>query len=380
MDHTALLDAIIQNAIDGMIIMDDHGLIVSVNPAACALFGYEAAEVTGRTIAWLMPDAVSMSLGRVNEVSGRHKDGSLFPLRLVQNEVAYKGRTVYTAFIHDLSREKKAETELKEYTAQLEQLVEARTRSLQETVLALQAAKKKVNLSLKKEKHLGQLKSRFVSLASHEFRTPLSTVQLSASLIEKYAAAFSSPNISKHVSKIKNAVSGLTVMLDDLLSLEKLEAGKQEPVFASFDLVEFAEDITEDMQVLAKVHQAIIYQHTGLTSKVNLDQQLLRTCIVNLISNAIKYSGENTFIDFTTEISPSACTVTVRDNGIGIPAADQPHLFEAFFRAHNTGTIPGTGLGLNIVALNARLMKGTIEFKSRMNEGALFTVIFPLHD
>ena len=214
-------------------------------------------------------------------------------------------------------------------------------------------------------------------MASHEFRTPLSAIQLSASLIEKYAESFTNANITKHVNKIKNAVGNLTTILNDFLSLEKLEAGKVEPSFTDFDLVKLAEEVTEEMQMIAKQNQNIIYQHTGTSSMIHLDQNLLKNCIFNLIANAIKYSGENTFIEFNTEISDKNYIVTVKDNGIGIPETDQKHLFEAFFRAHNTGNIPGTGLGLNIVARYAALMNGTVDFKSNINQGTLFTISFP---
>jgi signal transduction histidine kinase len=215
-------------------------------------------------------------------------------------------------------------------------------------------------------------------MASHEFRTPLSAVQLSAVLIEKYAQPFHNDHITKHVGKIKSAVGSLTAILNDFLSLEKLEAGKVEPTFSDFDLVKLGEEITEEMQLVAKQNQSIIYQHTGIKSTVNLDQNLLKNCVVNLIANAIKYSGENTFIEFSTEIGNDRCTITISDNGIGIPESDQKHLFEAFFRAHNTGNIPGTGLGLNIVARYTSLMNGAIEFKSNLNKGTLFILSFPI--
>ena len=220
------------------------------------------------------------------------------------------------------------------------------------------------------------MKSRFVSMASHEFRTPLSSVQLSSSLIAKYAEPFQNKSIEKHVHKIKNAVGNLTTILNDFLSLEKLEAGRVEPAFQSFDLVKLAEEITEEMQMIAKQDQNIIYQHTGLESVVSLDQNLLKNCMINLINNAIKYSGENTFIEFNTEISAGSCMVTIKDNGIGIPDVDQKHLFQPFFRAHNTGNIPGTGLGLNIVLRYVGLMNGTVKFESHVNEGTTFILSF----
>lgn len=394
MENIALLNAIIENAIDGIITIDDRGKVESINPSACKLFGYEQSEVIGHNIAMLMPPpdrqqhdeyinryqrtghAHIIGIGR--EVQGLRKDGSRFPFRLGVSEVKYSGRKIYTGFIHDLSREKEAEDRLKEYAGHLEEQVEERTQSLKESLQQLQIAKEEVSLSLEKEKELNQLKSRFVSMASHEFRTPLSSIQLSAVLIDKYAQQFENPNITKHVGKIKNAVGNLTGILNDFLSLERLEAEKIEPVLTRFDLVTFAGEITEEMQLIAKQNQQIIYQHTGMETMVKLDQNLLKNCIINLIGNAIKYSGEDTFIEFKTEIDNGQLIVVIKDNGIGIPDNDQKHLFEAFFRAHNTGNIPGTGLGLNIVTRYTNLMNGQIHFESKVNEGTSFTLSFPL--
>ncbi len=395
MESAALLKAIIENAIDGIITIDERGRVESINPSACKLFQYEPEEVIGRNINCLMPPpdkelhdeyigryqrtgkAHIIGIGR--EVKGLKKDGSVFPFRLGVSEVQYSGRKIYTGFIHDLSREKEAEEKLKDYASHLEDQVAERTQSLRNTVMELELAKEEVSLSLEKEKELSHLKSRFVSMASHEFRTPLSSIQLSAVLIEKYAQQQDESNVHKHIGKIKNSVSNLTSILNDFLSLERLEAGKVEPVFVEFDIMKFAEEITEEMQLIAKQNQNIVYQHTGTTSTVTLDQTLLRNCVVNLIGNAIKYSGENTFIEFNSEITSNELIIVVKDNGIGIPDSDQKHLFEAFFRAHNTGNIPGTGLGLNIVTRYASLMQGKIEFKSKVNQGTSFTISFPIN-
>lgn len=395
MEKAALLKAIIENAIDGIITIDERGTIETINPSACKLFQYAAEEVTGKNISTLMPQPDRgqhdgyihryqqtgnphiIGIGR--EVKGLKKDGSVFPFRLAVSEVQLSGRKIYTGFIHDLSREKEAEEKLKQYTSQLEEQVEERTLSLKETVKALELAKEEVSLSLEKEKELSNLKSRFVSMASHEFRTPLSAIQLSAVLIDKYAQQDDKANMSKHIGKIKNSVSHLTSILNDFLSLERLEAGKVEAVFQAFDIVSFAEEITEEMQLIAKQNQNIVYQHTGAARMAMLDQSLLKNCIINLIGNAIKYSGENTFIEFNTELAAGRLLVTIKDNGIGIPDDDQKHLFEAFFRAHNTGNIPGTGLGLNIVLRYASLMNGQIHFNSKVNQGTSFILSFPNH-
>jgi len=391
-DQDKLLHAIIENAIDGIITIDERGLVESINPSACALFGYTIEEVLGRNISMLMPEpdrgrhdgylaryqrtGKPHIIGFGRDVKGLKKDGTMFPFRLGVNEVKYSGRTVYAGFIHDLTKEKEAEAQTLHYASQLEKLVEDRTNSLQKSVTELQLAKETVSKSLEKEKELNQLKSRFVSMASHEFRTPLSSIQLSASLIEKYKLQDDGTNISKHVNKIKNSVGNLTTILDDFLSLERLEAGKIETVFSKFDIVKLSEEITEEMQMMAKKDQNIIYQHTGLHSTVMLDQNLLRNCIINLISNAIKYSGENTFIEFNTELTSKECIITVKDNGIGIPESDHKHLFEAFFRANNTGNIPGTGLGLNIIMRYVNLMGGEASFSSLPNQKTIFTLNF----
>src|SRR5579862_7324512 len=228
MENGALLKAIFETAIDGIITIDEHGRIETINPAACNLFQYTPAEVIGKNVNTLMPspyqenhdgyiaryqrshDPHIIGIGR--EVRGLKKDRSIFPFRLAVSEVQFLGRKVYAGFIHDLSREKDAEEKLREYATKLEELVEERTQSLKETVLALQLAKEEVSISLEKEKELGQLKSRFVSMASHEFRTPLSAIQLSASLIDKYAEPFENQHIRKHVAKIKHAVTNLTTI------------------------------------------------------------------------------------------------------------------------------------------------------------------------
>lgn len=394
MEDAALLRAIIENAIDGIITIDDRGHIESINPSACKLFQYTPDEVIGKNVSVLMPSpdrerhdeyihryqrtGKPHIIGIGREVLGLRKNGSVFPFRLAVSEVQFSGRKIYTGFIHDLSREKEAEEKLKHHAAILEAQVEERTQSLKQTVDALQLAKEEVSQSLEKEKELSQLKSRFVSMASHEFRTPLSSIQLSAVLIEKYTEQFDNHHIFKHIGKIKSSVNNLTSILNDFLSLEKLEAGKVEPQYSTFDIVRFSEEITEEMQLVAKQNQNIIYQHTGIESAVTLDQALLKNCIINLIGNATKYSGENTFIEFNTEINENELIVTIKDNGIGIPESDQKHLFEAFFRAHNTGNIPGTGLGLNIVTRYVTLMHGTIRFQSQVNQGTSFTLSFPL--
>ncbi|WP_341832684.1 PAS domain-containing sensor histidine kinase [Sphingobacterium thalpophilum] len=393
MDGGRLLAAIIDHAIDGIITIDNRGNVESINPAALELFGYQAEEVIGHNISMLMPEpdrgnhdgylhnyqttGHKKIIGIGREVMGLKKNGETFPFRLAVSEVWLKDKNIFTGFIHDLSREKAAEDMLKQHSAELEHKVSERTRDLISLVSELEKAKAEVSKSLEKEIELNQLKSRFVSMASHEFRTPLSSVQLSASLIEKYSERpDDKANIIKHTNKIKSAVQLLTSILNDFLSLEKLEAGIVVMNKQYINLVELAEEITEEMQLICKKNQHIVYQHTGEIGHFTLDPNLLKNALVNLISNAIKYSGEDTLIEFTTCIDDEGCLISVKDNGIGIPEEDQVHLFEPFFRAHNTGNIPGTGLGLNIVKRYIELMAGQMEFESEVHKGTSFRVRF----
>lgn len=392
MDTSRLLQAIIENAIDGIITIDRYGIVDSINPAASSLFGYDATEVIGNNVSMLMPEPYHSEhdgylhsylttgqkkiIGIGREVRGRRKNGTTFPFRLAVSEVHYEDKIAFTGFIHDLSKEKEAEEKLMQHMEELEATVSNRTKDLIKLVSELEKTKTEVSQSLEKEKELSQLKSRFVSMASHEFRTPLSAVQLSASLIEKYAEKPDLPNVLKHTGRIKNSVQLLTSILNDFLSLERLEAGKVLAKSERINLVEVAEEITEEMQLICKANQHIVYQHTGSEGTFVLDPHLLKNSIINLISNAIKYSGENTFIEFNTEISGDICQVVVKDDGIGIPDEDHKNLFEPFFRAHNTGNIPGTGLGLNIVRRYVSLMGGAVTCQSAQDKGTIFTLTF----
>lgn len=392
MDSARLLKAIIENAIDGIITIDSRGIVESINPAASALFGYHPEEVIGNNISMLMPEpdrsqhdeyiaryqrtGEKKIIGIGREVRGLKKSGATFPFRLAVSEVHFQNKSIFTGFIHDLSKERAAEDELRKHADELEEKVRERTKDLIRSVAELEKAKSDVSMSLEREKELGQMKSRFVSMASHEFRTPLSAVQLSASLIEKYAERPDFQSIIKHTSRIRNAVQLLNNILNDFLSLEKLEAGRVVVNKTETNLVQLAEEITEEMQMICKKDQHIVYQHTGAEGTFYLDEHLIKSAVINLISNAIKYSGENTLIEFSTEIKNNTCVIYIKDNGIGIPIEDQRNLFEPFFRAHNTGKIPGTGLGLNIVRRYVGLMGGNLDYHSAINEGAVFKMSF----
>ncbi len=288
--------------------------------------------------------------------------------------------------------------EVQKLNEELEARVQQRTEELAAAIRKLESAnqdlavevkerkeaEEKVRLSseelaqaLSKEKELGELKSRFVTMASHEFRTPLSTILSSVSLISKYNEPDQTEKKIKHIERIKSSVNNLTSILNDFLSLGRLEEGKIQYNPSKFNIVSFANDVVNELKEMTKKGQEIIYNHSGTEELVVLDKNLTRNICLNLLTNAIKYSGESTEIEFSTTIANNTLTLGVKDQGIGIPESEQQHIFERFFRAGNASNIQGTGLGLNIVKKYAELMNGTASFVSIPEKGTEFIVKLP---
>ena len=233
--------------------------------------------------------------------------------------------------------------------------------------------------TLEKEKELNELKSRFISMASHEFRTPLSTILSATNLIERQNEVGQEEKRIKYISKIKVSVKNLVGILNDFLSLSKLEEGKVISQPALFDLVEFLESLVEEIQGVKKAGQVIEFVKSQSNIDVQLDPKLLRHIVYNLLSNAIKYSQENKKISLKIDTKNTNLFIEVTDQGIGIPTEDQVHLFQRFYRAKNAANYEGTGLGLNIVRQYVLLMEGNITFKSNLDQGTTFTIELPLN-
>ena len=229
--------------------------------------------------------------------------------------------------------------------------------------------------SLKKEKELGELKSRFVSMASHEFRTPISTILSSAYLIEKYITTEDQPKREKHLQRIFSSVNMLTNILNEFLSLGKIEEGKILVRLSHVNIQDLMISIAREMKSNLKKHQKIRCFHEG-NPFVYLDTSLLKHIIMNLISNASKFSFEKSWIEIKTSTNEQKIYISVKDSGKGIAAEDQKHLMERFFRGANAGNIQGTGLGLHIVSKYTELMNGTIECKSELEKGTEFKLVF----
>lgn len=400
-EDSRLLDAIFKTAVDAIVVISDRGIIQMVNQAVTDLFGFEEAEMIGQNVNMLMPaphhkahdgylknyqqTGVKKIIGIGREVPGKRKDGTTFPLRLAVSEIKTENSSVYVGMLHDLTDRKKIENELKTLNHSLEEKVSSRTGELSDTVNKLLSANKKLEFTeqelreaLENEQLLNELKSRFVSMASHEFRTPLSTILSSVALIGRFTETEQQNKREKHVDRIKSAVSNLTGILNDFLSLSKLEEGKIECQLEDFDFNLLCEEVKAEIEGLLKNGQDLIHENDSKEQIIKSDKRLMKNVLFNLISNAIKYSPEGKPIYCKNRLENSIFTIEVKDEGIGIPKADHKYMFDRFFRAANVTNIQGTGLGLNIVSKYVELMNGEIGFESEEGEGTTFWVKIPV--
>ncbi|MBS4043360.1 MAG: PAS domain S-box protein [Chitinophagaceae bacterium] len=405
-NHNNQFEALFQHASIGIIVVDAHAEITNANSFLLSLFGYNSQdELIGKKIEELIPtryhknhstyrdnyhkkpEPRPMGLGR--DLFGMKKDGTEIPVEISLSNYSTSEGNFTIAFVSDISKRKAIELsvvqqkeelalinkKIEELNNELEQKVESRTKELQQTMQLLQASKDELTKSLNKEKELSDLKSRFVSMASHEFRTPLSTILSSASLVSKYTETVDQEKRDKHIHRIKSSVNNLTDILNEFLSIGKIEDGKIVAHFADFDIVENIESVCNEMQSHVKGEQKIIYKHDG-DKIVHLDPSLLRNIVINLLSNAIKFSNSNGKIFVQSIVNPKSIILSIKDSGIGISKEDQEHLFERFFRAANATNIQGTGLGLHIVGKYVELMNGHIDFISELEKGTEFIIKF----
>jgi len=291
------------------------------------------------------------------ETIHQRKNGTTYPVEVHLQLSNLEDKSVFVAIILDI-------TDRKNYTEKLEKTVQERTEQLSE--------------ALAKEKDLNELKTKFLSLVSHEFKTPLSGILTSTTLIGKYTQSEQQEKRDKHLSTIKNKVKYLDNILNDFLSVERLESGKVKYKFTTFPLSKVINEVVYDANMLLKDGQRIKYPQDIDDYSIDFDEKILELVLTNLIRNAIKYSGENTTIDLHVIFENNLLTVHIIDQGIGIPEKEQEFIFTRYFRAENALLDQGTGIGLNIVKSHLENLGGNITFTSKEGEGSTFTVQIPI--
>lgn len=400
------ITSLFENATEGLVITKSDGRILMVNPAACRMFQYSKEELIGQPIELLIPahyreqhvalreefykDPGNRAMGHGRDLNGERKNGTLFPVEISLSTYLHNNYRYAIAFIVDITRRKEIEqnmllqqqqleiatTDLKKLNVELEGKVEERTAILKEAMERLERSQAELSEALDKERQLNEIKSRFVSMASHEFRTPLSTVLSSASLLSKYTSSEEQDKRLRHIDKIKGAVKHLNDLLEDFLSLGKLEEGKIGVSLQPFNLDEVLQDTVDEMKTLAKEGQ-LITCHCNAADTIISDKKLVKYILINFLSNAIKFSDEGARIIVSKEVKNGTAAITVTDEGIGISPEDREHLFSSFFRGRNVQNIQGTGLGLHIVKRYVDLLQGSISVQSELGKGTTITFTIP---
>lgn len=394
-DEKHLVEALFVHASIGIIVADEQGKIILANPFVLGQFGYKVEELAGQPVERLIPTRFharhidhrqafvahpqNRPMGAGMDLFGLHKDGTEIPVQVSLCHYSNDRGNFVVAFINNITIRKSAEEEIRRQNDNLESKVEERTHLLQDTLSKLEFSKEELLHALSKEKELNELKSRFVSLASHEFRTPLSTILSSANLLEKYITTDEQPKRQKHIERIVSSVNTLIDILNEFLSVGKIEEGKIFPKPTTLNFKQAISHILLEIRNIKKPGQNIVYRHAG-PEMVTMDVSLLKHIVLNLVSNAIKFSPEYSVIDISSQFKENLLCLSVKDQGIGISPEDQAHLFERFFRGSNASNIQGTGLGLHIVAKYAELMDGTIACSSQQFTGTEMQLSFKIPD
>jgi len=392
---------------EGVIIVDENQKIIEANKSAQDIFGYSRKELINNDLNVLIPQEYhknhekhftdfmkgkqKIQLGVGREIYGIRKDGGIFPAEAGLNPFKLYDKNLVMALIIDITVRKNQDFKIRQLNIQLEKKIEERTRELNTMINALKSvnrrldeenkrrlkAEEETKSALKKEQELNELKTKFLSLVSHEFKTPLSGILTSAMLLGKYTLNEQQDKRDKHIKTIKNEIHYLNNILNDFLSVEKLEKGKVSYKFSTFKLSKVVNEAIYNSNMLLKEGQKIIYPEKIDDYSLTQDEKILELSLSNLIHNAIKYSPENTNIKIEVNQDKLNTTFKIIDQGIGIPERDQKNIFNPYFRAENVLHTQGTGIGLSIVKSHLENLGGEIAFTSIEHEGSTFVLKLP---
>ena len=401
----SLQKSIIDNSLDGTMIIDLNYNILFVNDVIIDILGYTEKELVGNDFRTyidptflvqvedfysnVLVSDLSFNKTEFDLINNQNQTRNVFVSVSKTND--FRGKSALISQILDITEIKQAERKVRELNQELEQRVIDRTVQLEEalgelkievairqrTEQELQEAKEEVTKALEQEKELNVLKSRFISMISHEYRTPLTVILTSTYLIEQFYQGPNREQFDKFISKIRASVKSMIQLLEDVLTIGKSESGKFSLSIDKIRVVDFCNDIIEEIQVIDNKKHKFEFNYPNKDIEVISDVNSLKHIISNLLLNAAKYSPGQDKVIINLEDKINDLKLEVIDFGIGIPLEDQPLLFEAFHRASNVGAISGTGLGLSIVKRFIDAIHGTITVDSKRNEGTKFTIIFP---
>jgi PAS domain S-box-containing protein len=374
---------LILNAIgEGVYGVDLQGNATFINPAAAQMIGWSDEDLIGRSMHQVLhhsradctpypreqcPIYAAFQDGIVHRVAEEvfwRKDGSSFPVEYISTPMRDERGKLIGAVVafRDITPRKWAEAVLQQTNEALEQIVRDRTTELRQANHQL--------------KELSEVRSRVVSMVCHEFRNPLNTILLSVSSLGRYDAQLTRQQKEAYLRGIEDNVERMTQMIDAVLIIGKIDAKRIEVQPSTFDLIDFCQRLIAEIQP-DRPQSRIKFGHRCQQLPITIDQQLLRSILTNLLSNALRYSPESTPVQFKLSKQKQQIRFQIKDRGLGIPPDDLPHVFEPFHRGRNVSNISGTGLGLNIVKRFVDLQQGKIEVESQLGVGTTFTIILP---
>lgn len=396
---------IFSNSNEGLIITNGNGVIRYANPRALKMFGYAYDELVGNPVETLVPRNLhskhvkmrkgfekkpdNRPMGAGMNLLGQKKDGTTLPIEISLSPFEHEGEKYVLSFISNITKRKTQEERVKKMLVELdvsskklqnlnknlEDKVNERTLELAETIKKLQESEQEIQEALKREKEVNALKSKFITTASHEFRTPMSTIMSSLSLIKAYSNA--PDKQERHFERIQKSVNYLLNILNDLLTIEKTELAEGLVEKEEINLVDMVNELINDLIPVYNQPDQVVKVNAPKSLWLESNEYYLRNILVNIIGNAMKFSGPKGNIEIVLKDGQDSVSIEVSDDGIGIPKEDQENIWKRFYRAHNTTQTDGTGLGLYIAFKNTELLNGSLSLESELNKGTTFYIKLP---
>ncbi|HED36780.1 MAG TPA: PAS domain-containing sensor histidine kinase, partial [Ignavibacteria bacterium] len=379
----SLLNATLESTTDGILVTDRKGNIVNYNQNFLKLWisMYKLDEILNNkssfsTFLSYIKNSDKI-VKRVNELNVQYDTASYDLLKLDDNKIyecysnpqRLDGKIIGRVWsFRDITEKERAKETEKEKI------------QLQADLAAHEKVENEIWKALEKEKELNDLKSKFISMVSHEFRTPLTVIQSSAQLIERNINRWDIDKEISYLHIIENSIKNMTNMLNEVLTLSRLDIGKTKVKLQEINLKILIKNIIKNFQSVDNDNHLIKVNFPGECKTCVLDEKFMRHIITNLLSNALKYSPHGTDIILSVACNENGTNLRITDHGIGIPEKDQKHLFEPFHRAENVANIHGTGLGLSIIKNYVQLMHGAIKVESKIGEGTTFIINIPVQE
>lgn len=373
-----------------------NGNIVGANPAAADYYGYSREQLIQMNFSQIdqgnedpnYKDIVQ-PFNAKGQFECRHKlsDGTIRNVEVFSSIIDMNSKEIIHQIIIDITEKKKSESELVQYRKHLEKLVEQRTeeldrlnKNLSEQLIKELELEKQLNIALSNEKELNELKTRFIATVSHEFRTPLAALLSSAQMIQRYSSRWTEEKLNEHYGRISSTVNYLTQLLDDVLTISRAEREIMSNNPEHVNLSELLKSFYLDIENTLTDNHKLVFNYPKEKDSFFIDKKLIRHIIINLLTNAIKYSPEGGKIELSVDCTEDYLYINVSDEGIGINEDEIKFIFDPFYRTKNAVGIQGSGLGLNIVLRSVEILGGNISVESKLNKGTKFLVRIPLYE